>query len=714
MFNEFNNNLNAVNGFGVGFNYYESKREEDETKQGKNFYLSSLNQAMQIASLCNVIFKMTESMQTLLLKAPIRLICNIVPILGYPACLAIAAVKHEHYEHLATKLNTKLPIKIPTQLSPTTVRKINYLAEHLGDMVRVAMIVGALVLITLGSIYYAAGLLTPLIYDVALKNGLVSHRVNLWVETYMPPIADVGLTLGGTIFNRLTGFYKLTTTISLRLNMLIQFKVDAYVRKYFQIEEPTLEELYETPIQVNKNLSFKEMNAIIKSRDDDYEINPYHCVKWAVEPSELPQNGNFDLFLNHFDSIDWTKKYSLILGKLKDDDRFLDYLYNELPEVNDAVLKVSDEDFWGLRRLFSETTELDDVKTPAGTADDAIILVPDKVKKQLEKVAKQTGKSIDDLIKKYKDQQKEENIKNGISKSVEEKVGLLAKKKGLAPNVFLAQWLREQMSTLVGCLSGRIPVTGHQSDMEETKTYCRCILPYLTDRKTTNTVDFEDILLKLSVEGGDYCALGSKRAANELMDNVILDWIKIKFKDDPIQLYEYSLRYELQRERFKTVDTIYSLMKQNFKEIDSKLLSDQHFFETHRHTLSYGFVPLTDTQLKGKGLMDLVFWELANFAIASLNDEVYAHKLSTLSIEQNSRTYLENILSTQGLTTDQRNQILSGSGSQLKRLIFVILGVMRKRSKPKMSIDKKIEEKLDKISIYLTGKPFPHKGKLET
>ena len=71
------------------------------------------------------------------------------------------------------------------------------------------------------------------------------------------------------------------------------------------------------------------------------------------------------------------------------------------------------------------------------------------------------------------------------------------------------------MQLLVQSLQGKGAVSGKEQHRDEAITICAQILPFLLSCR--NTMEREDALLKMAVEGGNYCALGVKRMANELL-----------------------------------------------------------------------------------------------------------------------------------------------------------------------------------------------------
>lgn len=666
------NILEFFAGYGIGYSYVEDKREEDEVKQGKNYYFASLEQADQISSLSEVIYKINHLLKFNPLRLPISLFCNIAPFAVYPLTLAIASVKHENYEILATKFNEINFFHLPTNLSQKTISRINFLAEHLGDMIRVAMIVSAFAIIKLGCVFYGVAFLAALAYEAAHRRNLISHRVHLWMETYMPTIADAGLVMGGTLFSQVKGIYYLMTH-SPFIKKTIEYKFDAKIREYFNIDGPTLEKICETPIQENKNLTYSEIKEILDLKYGDFEVDSSHFTKWVVDPSELPQDNNYQLFLQHFDSIDWKNKFNLVIKKLKTDDRFIDFVYNQL-EIKDEGQE---------------------------------IIIPDNVRQQLAQVAKQRGKDLNQLLERFKEQQK----KNSKKADIEENLGLyvlqLAQKQKLEPNVYLANWLREQMAILVDYLEGNRPVVGHQSDLEEAKTTLRCILPYLTALKSNNSIEFEDILLKLSVEGGDYCALGTKRTANELMDTIILDWIEKHFQHDPIKKYEHILRQSLQKLRFDLVKEMYGMAAHGLapkNSVVSKIMSDEHAFSEYRYFISLGFTPFTYYQKKEKGIIHLAIWEFIHYLLSDLLNETYKNRLNEVKEERSSLDYLSWIL--KNLSEGQQKEIMQRNNDELTRLLFYSLGILKKRNQNHPIIPIKIDQKVNKIVTYFGFNPI--------
>ncbi len=158
------------------------------------------------------------------------------------------------------------------------------------------------------------------------------------MEIYMPTVSLLGLVIGGTAVIQIYSAIMLSTHILPCAAAFIHQKVDALTRYSFSLKGPSLSEI-DAPLVEKKEMTFDEINQILDCYSNDLEINPAHCSHSIVELEDLPKDDDFDQFLTLFDQVDWELNYVHVFNKLKDDDRFLDFLLEKFKKDNESLQK---------------------------------------------------------------------------------------------------------------------------------------------------------------------------------------------------------------------------------------------------------------------------------------------------------------------------------------------------------------------------------------
>lgn len=603
-------------GWSVGYTYAEAKDKENEIKQGKNYYLASFCQVAQVARVGMVISKINQAVPEYPFKRAVNVFCNIGPLLSYPVFLYCASVKHGDNEKVAKWFNGSrfAYIKLPEKLGTRSVSFMRFIAEHSGDMCRVAMIAGSIALIALGNTVYGTVVLTALSYQVLDHNGYVPRRISLFMEMYMPTISLVGLCVGGTLIVRAFSAIALSGRILPSFNVYLHHRVDAVARYFFDLKGPNLEEI-DAPYKKREQMSYNEINQILEASSYDFEINPSHCSHPLVELDKLPKDTAFDKLITLFDQVDWEKRFALILGKLKDDDRFIDELSGKFPTI----------------------------------------------------------------------------AKEDLPDSAESCVEELAQLEGISKEEFAVNYVHSQLEELVKMLKGEKRVTGLQQDLDESISDCAILLPYISSMD--DPIEQEDALLKLAVEGGDYCGRGIKRAVNELMRGILEKGV-----DDPAGImdptsgYEMGVMQALQNTRHTLILAIYQLIAKQLN-IPNQISQDTHGFDIYRLYFSLGFYPLTAHERRRLGLNEIGLWELYDTHRSGLYNAYKASLDDTVKSlgEVNFGVYLQQIIQDNDQLSDQQKDdllemfternddtwSLEETHERFHRLMFVRLGVLR-------------------------------------
>lgn len=329
--------LDALVGWSTGYSFAISKTKEDEIKQGKNYVMASIFQVSLVGNLCTAVSRLADNIPQTALKTTVKAISNVTPFLALPFCLFAACVKQNLYKDVAKFWNSRNylsgKLNIPTKLRPITTKVMSFFSEHLGDMVRVAIVVSGIALVAIGNTFFGGALLVAVTYECIDRMGLVPRKISLFMETYMPSITNFGILIGGTILNQIIAVIVMPSFLFPSYSQFIHRGIDQFIHNRKWVSGPTLNEI-DAPLKQNKQLTFDQINEVLNDYDFKYEVNPAHTSKWLFEEVKLPKSENFNRILTLFNKVEWKEKYTLIMLKLKDDERFIDNLRKEFVELN--------------------------------------------------------------------------------------------------------------------------------------------------------------------------------------------------------------------------------------------------------------------------------------------------------------------------------------------------------------------------------------------
>ncbi len=581
-----------------------------------------------------------------------------------------------------------LPITLPTRLSLTSINVLNFINDNLSDIVRIALVVSGIALSILGQFYLAAGILVAVAYEHLDHDlNLIPRQMSLFLERWMPLIASVGVLIAGSIGMKFVAAATIILYIP-EANLWLHHKIDSVFRKTLLpatqeyagvlmremgfpphvIEDlkeeldmaPLLEE-FDAPLIQQKHLSKSIIEEIlsVSERDyNDYEINPAHCSKSVPIYRVLPEDRDFDKLITMWDENrnKWsTPRFfdKFILPRLADDDRFIEFLKVRWPE---AKLLFYENDFHKSQR---ENTELYEKA---------------KAERQAE-------------TKQY--------------------IAQLAQEKGRSSEVYAADWVKEQLNCFVGKLKGTRAVEGDHVLLEEAVENTAKIIPFLLD-KNTSAVDREDALLKLAIEGGDYCNLAMKRASEEVLEGfttLLPDIGPDGQLFSPQEAFEREAYRSLQKERLRCIQQGHNIFAKLFRKNEELRTTgeDIHLYEAVAKGLRRGFYPLSEREMQNYGLTDFMLWEsiffpgrvgLLEFYKASLIP--WAQALMKDKFNERNNHFLSYVRTTiqenKSLSQSDKQELLSGPLSDSEDnliddtkypgwilLTLVILGVVQKK-----------------------------------
>lgn len=251
--------------------------------------------------------------------------------------------------------------------------------------------------------------------------------------------------------------------------------------------------------------------------------------------------------------------------------------------------------------------------------------------KTLKSAFRDDDRFIDVLNQKFPEikEQYKEKTEQYFRDNFEDYIEKLAAEANISKEGFLASQLLEQMNALVLILCKDKAVTGNACDLEDAIESCSCILGYLLSKPDVspgkNDIEIEDILIKLAIEGGDYCARGIKRAAAEIALGIIPQ--EPSDNANPQKNYELKIRQQLQLKRQQIIQNIYQKMIEIMVRLAKEgkgagvsmssettdvhavaIAQDVHTMDLYLQCLTLGFNPLTSNERSQFGLGNFATW----------------------------------------------------------------------------------------------------------
>lgn len=705
--------LSLLSGFGNGYRFAQAKQKEDEVKQGRNYILASLSICSQFLTLCTALKIINQSVPPYPGKLAVSVACQLTPILSLITAPLCGAVKSGHYKSFAKNCNQSLKdlsgsknplryLRLPEKLRKCTVRVASILAEHTGNLIRIAMLASAVALIALGNAAFGGALLAAVAFQILDSRGFIPRRISLFMEIYMPIIMNVGILLSGIMIARVFAAISLLSS-SPSFNRIFYHKIDSILRKKFPphyFPGPSLKEI-DAPLVEKKEMTFDEIQKILHSDPSDFTINPAHCNKPAIDLEKLPRDSNLNKYMTLFDSIDWKSKYNYLKYKLKDDDRFLDFLGEKFSGVDKKILSKEIDTY--IQKLAAKEGMSTEKYAAKWTRKQMVMLI---AKLKGNKRVKGLQQDLDESIQ--------------LSKVILAHLSSLDKQNGVIDDVLnkLRVGSKGEIKDPILKLKLSNHLTNQQVELkdesEETITLEEALLNLSTENqeklkgalsalKVSNQIELEDALLKLAIEGGDYCGRGIKRAANELLWGILESsdlQASQEIENKPsggVRSFEVKMLQALQNRRYKFIQNYYK-NKLNQANVPNVIANDTHGFDTFSFFLTFGILPMTEYEQNSIGIQTLFTWE----QLESYRQFFYQqYKLQLDDVvkdvgELHFGLYIRQIINENKLLNDEEKEKIidqftlfnddrwqpDETLNRFHRLLFVRLGVLIPKGKP--------------------------------
>lgn len=648
----------AISGLGIAHEFGRLKQKEDEVRDGSNHWLAAQVQAVEMAPFLVTVSRVAEAIIKPTSTILLQVATGVTIVIAMPACLFLGIVREDMYNLFAMIVNKIEPwgytISEELDISDASRERLDYLAEHLGDIARIGMAAAGVFFVFSGEVIFGGFFLAAMAYDLAERKGYIPFSVRLFVQDYGPVLSALGMIATGALLSQIIGVISL---ISLHPDTAkkIHYAIENYLDNNEKMQSlphplnvrgPKLSEI-DAPRVERKDLSFEEMIAILEAPEDEFSWHPAHFSEHLELPFEK-QDKEFDQLMTKFNKIDWTTKYLAIKGAVNLDDRFCNAITipfcKRRPEFKDIAIDDQENENDPPGRVYYSAKD---------------------------KIARRFSEVMDAYAQEHQTTKEE----------------------------FLAQWLTEQMQTCVNALMLRTTngtvTTGEPSDLAEAIEKFGNILPLLTEMEESDPNEFVSKLCRIAVEGGGYCYRGLKRAGSDLEDQFIGQMID---KLEPFAAYEQKLLLKLHKLRKDIFNDLFLEITGKVNGMPKKLAKlmflDIHNMDLLRRYLGFGFISLTKRERDAFDIGIFLNWYIYAFIREKqlneqyserVEDEVWADITDAVTTEK-----IRNVIAEHpSLTKDQKDFMINerlvnfewkGGPENIaafKRLILVTLGVLK-------------------------------------
>lgn len=638
--------LGFFEGFGHANCFTLYKLQSDEMKQGKNYYLSAIPLTFQWMSLARLNSRLISYISSRNTRMLAQGLSGISICLSLPTALFLACVKHSHYQSIVSTYNHKIAkLKEDYKQEPVSffIRKLPQLSTQLSNR-------------TCKGVHF-----------------LADHAGDMMQIAMI--IAGIGLSILGQISFARGLFMSLTYAI-LDARGWIPRKVSLFMETYASLIGSAAVLYAGTwfgrAVTLPLMISFFPKNQLFMQSTLDSSISwCAHRLNGLSNQKCLSQGPSLAEIDEKF-SGSRNLTYAEIKAVIESGcDREYEINVSHCTNFVETRNLPKDYDFSKLLQFFQaiDWTQKFDLLKAKLSKEDCF---------------------IDFLQENYVDVPKEE-----LKKNIDSYIANLAKKKKISKEEYAVKWVEEQMSALVNILTGNQRGKGSQQDLQEAIDIGSEIVAYLQNisERVNDTLEYEDALLKLALEAGNYCNRGIKRVFSEMQPQVMYQHCShIRYKeDDPIKQYELNLLQSFENLRYKIVLKTYQ------QEIDVQYLSknvfqDIHIFDIYRKFFTCGFYPFTKYERKAFSMLDVVQWRgcFKEF-LPQMYEEYRNNFFDTIEENGNESFYIEHKIINQNphLNESQKKELRNWYGDvdatgdvrditeKSRYLLLLTMGILR-------------------------------------
>lgn len=603
----------------------------------------------------------------------------------------INSIVESIYPRAVNYLHEKL--QLPLNLSERNVQLATFIAEHTGDVTRVCMIVEAVAIIALGNLYFAIPFFTALAFEALDTSGWVPRGMSLFVEKYGPAVSACGQIFYGTPWGRLQAASKFLFYLSPRVNRLFQQTLTHNIRHYgleyvrncwgdlinrLPAGLPPLDQLLLGPelaevdasVRTNRELTFDQINEILNTPENHLNEHLNTIAEYLTQV---------------FPGLNYIRLPLLISGCIGD-NRF----YSPQYQINPAHCAEHIGGELLQNRNFDQFTGFFDR------------INWQRNYRYIKPKLRDDERFLDMLANQFNVERQtvQQNFDAYIQRAAQARIDSRERNQPYGVEAYAAEWLKEQNTLFVQAIKGQRRVPGSQQDLDIAINHSARILAHLNALMADavgNRIEIEDILLTLSVEAGNYCSRGYRRAASELVNRLPTNDQDTNLT--PRARYEMKIKQKLFHLRERLTQQTMNIALQGITTLfPSTPGQDVHVHDLFRRNLSFGFIPIYEYERNDMGIGDIARWNLCgpyqNAMYKMYNPDAIFDDPEMGELE--FFNYVREIIETNpNLNQEQKETIIEkytelNDGAwtfeetkrKFHRLAFVMLGVLKRNEEP--------------------------------
>lgn len=655
--------LDSFSGWSIGYQFALLKNKEDEVKQGKNYYLTAPAQSGQVNLVCNLADKiLTTVFSPTKLRLVGRINIGITSFLALPFALFCAAVKHDHYEQIANVINNNVPYYLQAFNQLLTDYSKGYLKLPKSSLDTVQILPNSLSERSIKIFSFFAERTGDIARVCCLVSSisLIALGSPYYGSAILVAAGYEAIDNKGYVPRKVSLFMETYMPLLTNIGVLLTASPVGMVFQAIYLSTYFIPDISKS-IQNKVDLFFREF----------INFAPFASkMGYSLEEIEAPLIENKHLSFHEINKI---------LNN--------DYDY-EINPAHFSKWAVKAEDLpknYQFNEFISLFEGIDWTKHYA------------TIKKKL-----QNDERFIDFLKSKYPTENEESLKKNIDFYLRDEAD-----GNITTEQFAANWIKKQLVECVSVLNGTKRAKGSQQDAAEAIENMAIILNHAKSLPP-NCIELQDLLIKISIEAGDYCARGIKRASVELLSGIQQN-LRATENIDPIKNYEIRLRQILQDQRSQLCQNNYSELMQALN-IPDIIKNDIHAYDVYRLLFVLGFYPLTEYERNRFDLGMLITWEMQGYK--RLRNSMYqnydiesAFKMDEIG-EYHFYNYIQQVINNnKNLSKTEKETIISKyveldngwsykqKKAKFHRLAFVQLGIMRERKFTYEAESKKAESK---------------------
>ena len=604
-------------GWSHGFSCATNKKEENEVKQGKNYLLAVPMQWEEVRSACAIASRIANHITYPPLQRIVKTICRLAPLIAFPFLALTGTVKQGIY----------------TQVASWWVGKsTSILRAHTGNAIRVALVVIGLEIggsFALASLAYCG-------YKLIRFNNILSANVLKAIDSL-------------SFYNSLERLYNPTAR---RLASLLRLPNNLSKRQLTVAS------------QIGEHAGDYVRAAMIVGGIALLYLGDFYCgipLFFSIAFEALDTSGyvpfNVSIFMEQHmpkvSSLTFALESTSAIGQIYWGSMFLlsisTYFYQRAQQIFEGqlhgkiVIEQPLHDYPTLAAIEAPIVSnrnlcYNQIRKILFAEDDEYVINPAHCSKSFERKLPRDNEF--GKLRTFFDKVRWEDLYHGVVKRKlrddQRFIDMLATKFSVTPaeakadfdiyieevaeennntiEKFAADWLKAQMDSFVSVLEGSRRIIGRQQELVVLRNISPIVIAYLSGisaEQRGEQVEFQDTLLKIACEAGNYCGRGARRAMSEIVEGISTT-ADSSNEPTPCANYESELYQTLSDLRRTIVNSNAAITLGKMASSGLEGVShDVHTYDMIRQRIfGLGMVPFFKQERESLNFLDICLWTI--------------------------------------------------------------------------------------------------------